>query len=84
MSEDKLSQDDIDTAVEHDVCVSIRCVECKKDIDDCDCFCEECDGVGTIETSEDKWNYATDSHYTIDRTEECPSCDGTGKKKHDE
>ena len=61
----------------------VKCPDCNKHVDDCECTCDECDGGGSIETFEDKWSYSRDSHYTVDRTVECPSCDGDGKRRHE-
>lgn len=80
MAERVLTAEEIKLATDTDVCVAIKCSECGEDVDDCDCDCDECEGRGYIETFEDCWNYATDSHYTKDYTIECGACGGLGRK----
>jgi len=46
--------------------------------------CEECEGFGVIESFEDRWCYLRECHYTVEVEAECPSCDGSGKKVHED
>jgi len=41
--------------------------------------CETCEGRGTVEHSEDCWNYASEMHYTIESRVDCEECNGTGE-----
>ena len=78
------TSDEIRRVFEHDVCVALKCALCGVDASDgdyCDCDCEECEGKGWVWDSEDRWNNATQSHYTKDTKEECGACDGTSKRR---
>lgn len=61
--------------------VEIICRSCGKNIGNCECDdCPECEGKGEVESFEDRWNHATESHYTVDMVEDCLECKGSGKK----
>jgi hypothetical protein len=81
---DTIKKSDITISTEHDVCVAIKCAECKEDITDCECTCDTCEGLGYIDTFEDCWNYTTESHYTNDVQVKCSDCDGSGLKPKEE
>lgn len=81
---DTLKKSDIVLSTEHDVCVAIKCAECGEDIEDCECMCEACEGLGYIETFEDCWSWWSESHYTKDVQLKCTDCDGSGVKPKEE
>ena len=64
------------------------CEGCGEYISDCECGeyvdCLACEGRGEVLSFEDRWNYAAESHYTVDTVEDCDECNGIGKKRKED
>ncbi len=76
-----ITDGDLDAAYVQDTIIAIKCAQCTKKLDDCECLteCDPCEGTGQIDCFEDMWSHSQEEHYTVDWEEECGECDGTGK-----
>ena len=47
-------------------------------------ICGNCDGSGWITRETDRYDRASESHYTYPETSKCPDCNGTGEIEAEE